>query len=366
MDNNADVLQKAKLGKTVILVMAGLIIFLSCWLIYYKVTLEKKNCNNMNSLYKDFPLIQSINIENATFSHSLRDYYVKTAYNCCCAGEYKNDFVSTCALKDCIKQGARCLDFEIYSVKNKPVIAVSSINDYTVKETFNSIPFATVMDVINDYAFSGSTSPCPSDPLILHFRIMSKNKPIYDTMATDLYNILSDRMLGNDYSYENHGKNIGQCPLKKLMGKIVIIVDKSNALFEKTPLDEYVNIASNSIFMRALTYDDVKYTPDMDELVDFNKKNMTICIPNLSASAANPAPAVAMSYGCQFVALAFQSFDQYMEYYDLFFDEAGSAFVLKPVNLRYIPVTIDKPAPPPASNSYDQRNVSTDYYSFSI
>ena len=47
MDNNADVLQKAKLGKTVILVMAGLIIFLSCWWIYSKVTLEKKNCNNM-------------------------------------------------------------------------------------------------------------------------------------------------------------------------------------------------------------------------------------------------------------------------------------------------------------------------------
>ena len=70
MDNNADVLQKAKLAKTVILVMAGLIIFLSCWWIYSKVTLEKKNCNTMNSLYKDFPLIQSINMENATFRRS--------------------------------------------------------------------------------------------------------------------------------------------------------------------------------------------------------------------------------------------------------------------------------------------------------
>jgi hypothetical protein len=366
MDNDSDVVKKAKLAKMIILMMAGIIIFISLWWIYSKVTLEKKNCKNMNSLYKDFPLIQSINIKNPTFSHSLRDYYVKTAYNCCCAGEYKNDFVSTCALKDCIKQGARCLDFEIYSVKNKPVIAVSSINDYTVKETFNSIPFATAMDIINNYAFSGSTSPCPNDPLILHFRIMSKNKPIYDTMATDLYNTLSDRMLGNDYSYENHGKNIGQCKLQKLMGKVVIIVDKTNSLFEKTPLDEYVNIASNSIFMRALPYDDVKYTPDMDELIEFNKKNMTICLPNLSASPDNPAPAVAMSYGCQFVGLSFQNFDQYMEYYDLFFDGIGSAFALKPANLRFIPVTIDKPAPPPENYAYNQRNVKTDYYSFSI
>jgi len=118
--------------------------------------------------------------------------------------------------------------------------------------------------------------------------------------------------------------------------------------------------------MRALRYDDVKNTPDMDELVEFNKKNMTICLPNLNASAANPSAPLAMSYGCQFVGMSFQDFDQYMEYYDLFFDEQGSAFALKPVTLRYVPVTIDKPAPPPDSYSYATRTSSTDYYSFAI
>ena len=44
----------------------------------------------------------------------------------------------------------------------------------------------------------------------------------------------------------------------------------------------------------------------------------------------------------------------------------GSAFALKPANLRYIPVTIDKPADPPESYSYATRTSSTDYYSFSI
>ena len=60
---------------------------------------------------------------NKQFSYNLRDYYIKTAYNCCTAGEYKNDFVNVCALKNCIRQGARCLDFEIYSVKGSPVVA---------------------------------------------------------------------------------------------------------------------------------------------------------------------------------------------------------------------------------------------------
>ena len=35
----------------------------------------------------------------------------------------KNDFVNICALKNCIKQGARCLDFEVYSCTTMPAIA---------------------------------------------------------------------------------------------------------------------------------------------------------------------------------------------------------------------------------------------------
>ena len=32
----------------------------------------------------------------------LGDYFIKTAYNCCCAGNYKNDFVNICALKNLV------------------------------------------------------------------------------------------------------------------------------------------------------------------------------------------------------------------------------------------------------------------------
>jgi hypothetical protein len=55
-----------------------------------------------------------------------------------------------------------------------------------------------------------------------------------------------------------------------------------------------------------------------------------------------------------------------MEYYDEFFDDAGSAFVLKPVSLRYVPVTINVPSPPPEAYSYKERSVESDYYSFTI
>jgi hypothetical protein len=358
--------RNAKLVKLIVLVIVGLIVLMVVGWIYSKMTLNDRNCKTMDSLYKDFPLLSTLNVTNKQFSYNLRDYYIKTAYNCCTAGEYKNDFVNVCALKNCIKQGARCLDFEIYSVNDKPVISVSSVDDFSVKETYNSIPFGSAMGVIADYAFSGSSCPCPGDPLLIHLRIMSNNKKIYSEMADNLYNTLENRLLDKQYSYENQGKNIGSSPLKDFMGKVIVVADKTNALFEDTDLDEYVNIASNSVFMRSLRYYDVKYTPDMQELIDFNKKNMTIAIPDLSATAENPSSSLAMKYGCQMVAMAFQNFDTNMEYYDEFFDNEGSAFVLKPVSLRYIPVTINVPSPPPEEYSYKERSVESDYYSFTI
>jgi hypothetical protein len=73
-----------------------------------------------------------------------------------------------------------------------------------------------------------------------------------------------------------------------------------------------------------------------------------------------------MKYGCQFVGLSFQNFDSHMEFYDGMFDDAGAAFILKPAELRFIPVTIQLPDPPPVEYSYEERPVKSDYYSFTI
>jgi hypothetical protein len=331
-----------------------------------KVNLNNKNCSNLSKIYDDFPKISSINPDDAQFQYKLRDYYIKTAYNCCCAGQFKNDFVNICALKNAIKQGARCLDFEIYSVDNKPVIATSSVDNFSVKEMYNSVPFSDAMNVIANYAYSNSTCPNANDPLILHFRIMSKNKDIYKMMADDIFNNLETRLLDKKYSYEYDGQNLGTVPIKEFLGKTIIIADKTNGLFESTPLDEYINIASNSIFMRALRNYDVVYTPDMQELIDFNKKNMTITMPDLSPYDTNDSASLHMKYGCQMVGMCFQNYDSKMEYYDVFFDGEGHAFVLKPANLRYVPVTVPDPTPQKPAYSYAPRAVKSDYYSFSI
>jgi hypothetical protein len=337
--------------------------------VYNKLNLDNKNCQNMSYQYKEMPPIKSFNEESGgdMFAYKLRDYYIKTAYNACCAGGFKNDFVNLCALKQCIRQGARCIDLEVYSLDDKPVIATSSVDDFSIKETYNSIPFPAVMGVISDYAFSGSTCPCPGDPLILHLRIMSNNAKIYDEMARDLHTKLERRLLGPEYSYENNQRNISEEPLSNFKGKVIIVVDKSNPLYESTPLDEYVNLASNSIFMRKVRFSyGIKFAQDTAEIAEYNKKNMTICLPDLTTTPTNYAVSIPMKYGCQMVALSFQNYDENMKFYEKFFNGVGYAFALKPEHLRFKSVTITVPAPADPKVSYATRQVNKPYVSYKI
>ena len=352
-----DLAQSDKITQLMIMIIGLLffVIFLWC---YNKISLDAKNCKSLTSLYTKFPLISSINTTNPIYGYKLRDYTIKTAYNCCSAGKFKNDFVNLCALKNCIKQGARCLDFEIYSVNKLPAIAVSSKVDFNVKETYNSVLFSDAMTIIASYAFSGKTCPNPNDPLILHFRIMSNIADLHDQMAVILFNTLEDRLLGKAFSYESEGNNLGDYQLNKLMNKVVIMVDKSNPLFTNTKLNEYVNIASNAMFVRNMRYKDVIYCPDVKELIYYNQQNMTIVLPDISATNKNYSPTLVMAYGCQMIGMSFQNFDPYMQVYTQLFDDAGSAFIVRADKYRYFPIYIVAPPPQDRNLSYAPRSVT--------
>ena len=116
----------------------GLTLFFILLYISYKLWLKRKNNNEMKSSLEQIPTkIVSIPFKKA--SNPLRDYYICSSYNSCCGGEFKNDYVDTVPLTEVIKKGARLLDFEIYSIKNKPVISASSQNSFNIKGMYNSI-----------------------------------------------------------------------------------------------------------------------------------------------------------------------------------------------------------------------------------
>ena len=175
-----------------------LIIFILLFYIFNKLDLNSKNCNRI-SIFEPAPSIGPIQSGPGAWSHPIRDYYIKTAYNCCCAGNFKNDYVNQCALKNAIQHGARCLDFEIYSINNKPVVAASSIHEYTYKETYNHLELSEAMALVRSYAFSSGFCPNPTDPLILFFRINSKTKQIFNSIADIIINEF------NNHKYKSNG-----------------------------------------------------------------------------------------------------------------------------------------------------------------
>jgi hypothetical protein len=346
----------------VVFIFIILIIFIGFMI--YLSKLENREVDYMNTLY---PSVNgNIRSISSDCSGNLYDYYIKTAYNSCSGGSYKNDYVNINVLKSLLKQGVRCLDFEIYSINNNPVVSTSITDEYTVKETFNSVEFSDVMDIINNYAFSGGTCPNPTDPLIIHLRIKSNNQEMY-TNLSNIFKSYSSLMLGKDYSYENSGNNLGNTPLLLLKNKIILIVDKiNNSFLQNEAFLEYVNLTSNSVFMRVVNYYDIKNNPDTQELTEFNKRDMTIVIPDKGPNPSNPSGILCREYGCQMIAMRYQLVDNLLMENTLFFDNCGYAFCLKPDYLRYQPVTIPTPTPQNPEYSYATRNSTTDYYNFNF
>lgn len=339
------------------------VVFLFTFILINK--LSKKNRNNLkmkNNLDNIKTYITSTSSKQA--QNPLRDYYVCSSYNSCCGGDFKNDFVDLTPLMQVIKNGARMLDFEIYSVNNEPVVSASSVKNFNYKEMYNAIPFVDVMDAIQRVAFSSASCPNPNDPLFINLRIKSNNLKIYQPMASSIENSFGRKLLEKEYHYESGRENLFRVPLHYFLGKVVVICDQKDSNFKNVKeFHKYVNVSSSSIFLRELRFYNVVYTPDYNELMYFNKKNASIVTPDLNDKSINFDPKPVFKYGCQFCCMTFQSVDEGLLYYLDLFNDNKSAFILKPEQLRYKPVTIDKPKKQNPALSYAPRQIKMPYFS---
>lgn len=330
-------------------------------IVVFKTNLKTSNDDYMIALYPDMGQVQSINDFDEAYSHLVRDYYIKTAFNCCSSGDYSGDYVSATALKQVIRQGARCLDFEIYSLSGVPIISSSSQSEYTMKETYNYVTLSDAFDIISSDAFSGQPKvPNPSDPLFLCLRVKSNNILVFNEISRLIQTKLASRLLDSRYGYCFHGDNLGKIKLSSFMNKIIIIVDETpgtesvpNEVYRKTSLYEYANIAIRGPTSKKTFAQVQAPTPSLEAMVENNKKNLMYVVPERSSKPENVyAPMAAIASGCQFIGMSFQSYDAPIKAYNKIFDEVGSAFKLKPPELRYIPLTLDAPTPSNPTRSF--------------
>jgi hypothetical protein len=356
------------------------VIVILLWVITYitaKLNLGSVNCSVIS---RDNPNPTQIGSLSSKLSlpnyvgKNMRDFYIKTAYNCCASGDFKNDYVSMCALYNVIAQGCRCLDFEIYCLNNIPVVAVSSIDQVGVKQSYNFLSVSDVLDAINKYAFNGNTLPSlvagstnepqrfcpnPTDPLFLHFRLKTNKVDVVNQLAAIIAQTFESKLLPIKYMREANGKNMTKTPIKDLVddvnGKVIIMVEKSNntsgmqILYQSSTMWELTNITTNSVFIHEKRFTEIKNTNAPNDVINYNRQNMTIVLPDLNENNTNYIYVVPRLLGCQFIAMNFQNTDQNLISYNKFFDDSKCAFVPKPVELLYVPVEV--PAPKQIDNA---------------
>ena len=303
--------------------------------------------------------LTSMNPEDSQSRFKLRDYYIKSAYNAFNPEKFKNSTVSMDACLYVIARGCRCIDFEVFSVDNQPVIASSSVNSFNYKETYNHIPVSEAFEVLGSYAFSGSKCPNPGDPFIIHMRIMSRNVTMYDNLAKAIAQskTMARNLLGAKYGREYHSKDLGDEDVNSLRGKVILMVDGTNDVYRNTKLFELINMSSKSLFLSKYTFFGVKNIGDPQAFKDANKKNMCIVVPDKSGRPINEGHNGPFTWGCQIVAMCFQeeARDEKLKAYEDKFASVGYGFILKPEDLRYVPITIAPPKPAPPEHSFENR-----------
>lgn len=311
--------------------------------LYRKMSQREENCNYIEFMHKNVydtnvghvkfrDMINSgyfeyVDTNNETHEYELRDFYIKTAYNACCSGQFKNDYVDLCALKLPQIHGARALDFQIYSLKNEPIVACSTSTSHNFKESINHLTFNEVISKVNELFVVDVDYGLRDSPLFLIFRLHSRNRVIYDKMASSILEYMDstrfERYNSSSNSYDDHSYHLMRKKMNQMSSKIIFVVvhsEQNNQYIENTNLGKLVDFYGGDMgTMRTFRYSDLKHAQNKDLLKEQSKEKMMLCMPELQNSSSNYNFLVPMSLGFQFVGMNFQQQDVDMVEYNSFF-----------------------------------------------
>lgn len=277
--------------------------------------------------------------------HVLKDYIIKSSYNSAVTGKHVNiDMV-----KHLLNRGVRLLDFEVMLIDNAPMITYTDDKNLESINTDNTLLLDNVFSMIVTNAFVQPT-PNVKDPLFIHLRIKSKDddKQLYRLIAKSIDSTLKDKI----YS----GKITKETPLSEIMGKIVIIVDKTitrNYIkISECEADEkhcydlknFVNLESGSddLFLHKytellnLSYDHIR-VEDRCSLCT-STENMRLVTPDsINMNSNNPdIDDFILNYGSQFVLYKFYSKDENLEKYEKMFDDNKGGIIPLAYTIDYL------------------------------
>ncbi len=370
-----------------------------------KMNVNSKNCSsileirkdntNYNTFYNFSDLINqgyfqsnmNLNNRSINYQYKLKDFYIKTAYNCFCSGKFKNDYVNTCALANCASYGVRALDMQIFSLNNEPIVAANSVNTNLYKETYNHIRLNDALMEINKVYFKDSyfinnesitiENNLNEDPLFLILRLHYGNnnsenrlKSSFNDKKISFYNKIYELLVGNldsekfnsqtiktFYGNEYETKRpqlIVNQTMESLSNKIFIFVilndEPGSSVVKKSNLHDIVDLYGFSNELNAVRFDEIDDESGSYAVNRYKTRNqLTYCMPMLTYHNLNYDFVIPFGFGVQFVGMNFQNQDEQLDLYNKFFVEqfgkknttVTSPYIKKPDHMIEFPISIN-------------------------
>jgi Phosphatidylinositol-specific phospholipase C, X domain len=289
--------------------------------------------------------MQSLQSEYATLP--LMEYCIKGSYNSALTGNYiSNDMVIYQ-----LGRGCRFFDFEVYYVPDpktgqySPQVGYSTDGTFVSMNSENTILLDNVLSALVSSAFS-QDAPNNKDPLFINLRIKSNNNDVYRAVASSVDFAISTKLY--------HEKVDKRTIMSKLMGKVVLMVDKTInynytqftgcASGDKNCYDltKLINVESGSTNMMLNRYINILNQTNIplyikDDNLHTNISMMNLVLPDtLPENAPNPdiKPFV-IHYGCQIVPFKFYQQDSGLKQYEQFFNDNNAGIVPMSAGIIY-------------------------------
>jgi hypothetical protein len=260
-------------------------------------------------------------------TYRLCDYYAASSSYSVFPGSEIYDYISDSILPLVIKAGPRMVELDIYADEDKkPVVGLKNQKlgtDYA----FNTVPFQACCISIANNAFNSIVSPVSSDPFILSLVFHTNISTTINACAEILKTTCRPYLF--DYNFGYQRRNLAIEPVCNLQNKIIIVSGKE---VQGTMMEEMVNLSWATANLRRLTYTQASQTYDSEELIEFNRNNVTMVVPDAGTDLVNYNPEILFTYGCQWNMMSYGSPDTMMELYIGHFQE--NSFVIKPEALR--------------------------------
>jgi Phosphatidylinositol-specific phospholipase C, X domain len=295
-----------------------------------------------------------------TPEYRLCDYYVASSAYSLFPGAKIYDYITDAVIPMLAKAGPRLVELDIYDDgSGGPVVGLKNQKlgtDYA----YNTIPFGACCVALANNMFNSVVCPVSTDPFILSLVFHTTNNNVMNSCAEALKTTCPQYLLDVSYGYQR--KNLAIEPMCKLQSKMIIV---SGNEVKGTLMDELTNMSWGTSNLRRLTYTQAAQTNDSNELIENNRNNITMVVPDIEGDLVNKNPQILLTYGCQWNLMNYGSVDSAMETYIGDFQEHST--VLKPEPLRALkPKEYKQPVPPDPSVSFQPMKSTSPIYSVTV